>query len=166
MSGFDPRAGIQPGEENDPSELPVFEQEIDLVSRTWDEFKDLHSRKILDDEPVPVRIQAPVLRVERSERAEAERKQADEPPPLRIGEITLIRHDVFDTRVEGENKRAYRFANRLHRRTREPVVERLLLFAPGQAYDPALLDETARLLRAQGYLREAEVRAEEVRSGR
>ncbi len=27
-----------------------FEQEIDLVSRTWDEFKDLHSRKILDDE--------------------------------------------------------------------------------------------------------------------
>ena len=30
MSGFDPRAGIQPGEENDPSELPVFEQEIDL----------------------------------------------------------------------------------------------------------------------------------------
>jgi branched-chain amino acid transport system ATP-binding protein len=30
MSGFDPRAGIQPGEDNDPSELPVFEQEIDL----------------------------------------------------------------------------------------------------------------------------------------
>jgi branched-chain amino acid transport system ATP-binding protein len=30
MSGFDPRAGIQPGEENDPAELPVFEQEVDL----------------------------------------------------------------------------------------------------------------------------------------
>lgn len=30
MSGFDPRAGVQPGEQNDPSELPVFEQEIDL----------------------------------------------------------------------------------------------------------------------------------------
>ena len=30
MSGFDPRAGIQPGEDNDPAELPVFEQEIDL----------------------------------------------------------------------------------------------------------------------------------------
>lgn len=80
--------------------------------------------------------------------------------PARIGEVTIIRHDVFDTRIEGENKRAYRFANRLHRRTHEPVIERLLLFAPGQAYDPALLDETARLLRAQGYLREAEVRAE------
>lgn len=81
------------------------------------------------------------------------------PAAPRIGEITIIRHDVFDTRVEGENKRAYRFANHLHRRTREPVVERLLLFAPGDAYQPALLDETARLLRAQGYLREAEVRA-------
>ena len=30
MSGFDPQAGLPPGEENDPRELPVFEQEIDL----------------------------------------------------------------------------------------------------------------------------------------
>jgi ABC-type branched-subunit amino acid transport system ATPase component len=32
MSGFDPYAGIPPGDENDPSELPVFEEEIDLNS--------------------------------------------------------------------------------------------------------------------------------------
>ena len=30
MSGFDPNAGVAPGEENDPRELPVFAQEIDL----------------------------------------------------------------------------------------------------------------------------------------
>ena len=30
MSGFDPYAGVPAGEENDPRELPVFEQEIDL----------------------------------------------------------------------------------------------------------------------------------------
>ncbi len=30
MSGFDTRGGIQPGEENDPSELPVFEHEENL----------------------------------------------------------------------------------------------------------------------------------------
>lgn len=30
MSGFDPSAGVPPGDENDPGELPVFEQEIDL----------------------------------------------------------------------------------------------------------------------------------------
>jgi len=90
----------------------------------------------------------------------------DAGPGGRIGEIRIIRHDVFDTRIEGENKRAYRFANRLHRRTHEPVVERLLLFSPGDAYDPALLEETARLLRAQGYLREAEVRAVPAADGR
>jgi ABC-type branched-subunit amino acid transport system ATPase component len=32
MSGFDPYAGMPPGDENDPSELPVFEEEIDLNS--------------------------------------------------------------------------------------------------------------------------------------
>lgn len=30
MSGFDPHGGLPPGEEGDPRELPVFEQEIDL----------------------------------------------------------------------------------------------------------------------------------------
>ncbi|KFN52072.1 hypothetical protein N790_12970 [Arenimonas malthae CC-JY-1] len=85
--------------------------------------------------------------------------RAAQSPGATIGEVTIVRHDVFDTGIEGENKKAYRFANRLHRRTREPVVERLLLFAPGDPYQPALLEETARLLRAQGYLREAEVRA-------
>jgi ABC-type branched-subunit amino acid transport system ATPase component len=30
MSGFDPYAGIPPGDENDPGELPVFAEEIDL----------------------------------------------------------------------------------------------------------------------------------------
>ena len=30
MSGFDPYAGVPAGDENDPRELPVFEQEIDL----------------------------------------------------------------------------------------------------------------------------------------
>ena len=27
-----------------------YEQELDLLARTWDEFKDIHSRKIIDDE--------------------------------------------------------------------------------------------------------------------
>ena len=36
MSGFDPYAGLPPGDENDPSELPVFEQEIDLNAEQLD----------------------------------------------------------------------------------------------------------------------------------
>jgi branched-chain amino acid transport system ATP-binding protein len=37
MSGFDPKAGLPPGEENDPGELPVFEQEIDLNAEQFSE---------------------------------------------------------------------------------------------------------------------------------
>ena len=50
-------------------------------------------RKILDDEPVPVRIQAPVLRVERSERAEAERQATlfvDLPADTQLPPISLL----------------------------------------------------------------------------
>lgn len=106
----------------------------------------------------PCRLLSAVLAMALALPAAAQSAPPGEAPAgARVGEIRIVRHDVFDTRIEGENKRAYRFANRLHRRTHEPVIERLLLFAPGEAYDPALLEETARLLRAQGYLREAEV---------
>ena len=36
MSGFDPYAGVPAGDENDPRELPVFEQEIDLNAEQLD----------------------------------------------------------------------------------------------------------------------------------
>ena len=36
MSGFDPRAGVRPGDEHDPGELPVFEQDIDLNAEQRD----------------------------------------------------------------------------------------------------------------------------------
>lgn len=46
-------------------------------------------------------------------------------------------------------------ANRLHWRTKPAVVRRELLFAEGEACDEARLAETARLLRAQPYVRSA-----------
>ncbi|GAB2666686.1 BamA/TamA family outer membrane protein [Arenimonas aestuarii] len=74
-----------------------------------------------------------------------------------IGDIRIVRHDIFDTSLAEEDAPLYRAANALHRRTREPVVRRLLLVEPGMAYSRRLLDETERLLRAQNYLREAKV---------
>ena len=74
-----------------------------------------------------------------------------------IGEISIVRHDIFDTTLAEEDARVFRAANALHRRTREPVVRRLLLVETGVAYSRRLLDETERLLRAQNYLREAKV---------
>lgn len=84
----------------------------------------------------------------------------------RIGEITIVRQNVFDTSLRREDKSAFRAANRLHRLTREHAVRRLLLFAPGDPYSARLLAETARLLRAQPYLRDAEVRPVRHANGR
>ncbi|MBW8366370.1 MAG: BamA/TamA family outer membrane protein [Arenimonas sp.] len=75
-----------------------------------------------------------------------------------IGSITIVRSNVFDTALDEEDKAPYRIANRLHVLTRESVIRKQLLFAPGDRYSHRLLEETARLLRAQTYLREAELR--------
>lgn len=77
----------------------------------------------------------------------------------RIGRITLLRRDVFDTREPGEDRLLYRWANALHLETREQTIRERLLFKPGDAYDPRLLQESERLLRATGYLRDASIRA-------
>ena len=75
-----------------------------------------------------------------------------------IGTIRFVRHNIFDTALDAENKAPYRFANRVHSLTRESVIRKKLLFEPGDPYSHRLLAETARLLRAQPYLRDAELR--------
>src|SRR5690606_8168023 len=51
----------------------------------------------------------------------------------------------------------YRWANRVHVRTRESVIESILLFRPGDRFEARLLEESARLLRARNFLAEAAV---------
>ena len=75
-----------------------------------------------------------------------------------IGEVTIIVRDLFDTRLREEDTSLFRLANRLHSETRHSTVRRHLLFAEGEPYDGRRLAETARLLRAQRYLRDAWVR--------
>lgn len=75
-----------------------------------------------------------------------------------VGEIHIQRNNVFDTSIHEEDRALFRAANRLHRLTREEVVRRQLLVAPGDPYRQRLLDESARVLRATEYLREAELR--------
>jgi surface antigen-like variable number repeat protein len=80
------------------------------------------------------------------------------PDGARIGEIRVVTKGIFDPSEPGENRRVFRLADRLHRTTRPGVVERQLLFRPGDPYSPAALAESERLLRANRYLYDAEIR--------
>jgi hypothetical protein len=86
------------------------------------------------------------------------------PPPRRpaglvIATIAVDSHNVFDTDAPPENKLIYRAANSLHVRTRDPVIERELLFEVGDDYDPLLVEETERNLRSLPFIRRAEISA-------
>ncbi|MCR4296541.1 MAG: BamA/TamA family outer membrane protein [Elusimicrobia bacterium] len=78
---------------------------------------------------------------------------------LVIATITVETHNVFDTSAPPENKLLYRAANRIHITTFDPVVRRELLFEVGDSYDPLLIEETERNLRALSFIRRAEIAA-------
>lgn len=73
----------------------------------------------------------------------------------RIGTIEIQVDDVFENTAQ--LAAPYRIANDLHILTRDGTVQQQLLFRTGDVYDRRVLDETARLLRAQHYLNEATV---------
>jgi hypothetical protein len=70
------------------------------------------------------------------------------------GTITAVivhNHSIFDDPDTASSSRlgwAYRFANSLHIRTREGVIRREILFAPGDCFNAFRLAESERLLRA------------------
>ncbi len=83
-----------------------------------------------------------------------------------IGEVEINSGDVFDSDDPQEDRRLFHLANRLHRTTRESVIAGQLLFRPGDRYSRRVLDESARLLRANRYLRDAEIRPVRYRDNR
>ncbi len=68
-----------------------------------------------------------------------------------IGKVVLEKQDVFDLSNPKENNAVYRLANRLHIITKDSVIEKQLLFKPGDLYSKRLADETARILRRNSY---------------
>jgi hypothetical protein len=76
-----------------------------------------------------------------------------------IGSVNLRIDDVFDPNDPREDKRLYRWANKIHVTTRPSVVESILLFEPGDPLDPRLLEESARLLRERDFSAEAAIGA-------
>jgi hypothetical protein len=75
----------------------------------------------------------------------------------RVGRVEIVAENVFDPTRPEENKRLYRFANKLHVKTRDSAIEEVLLFRSGDLFDPRVLEESARLLRRLAGISEAVV---------
>jgi hypothetical protein len=74
-----------------------------------------------------------------------------------IRAINVTVDNVFDPNDPEEDKKLYRWANKVHVRTRPKVIEAVLLFKIGDRYEARLLDESARTLRARGFLADARI---------
>ena len=74
-----------------------------------------------------------------------------------IRSISIVVDNVFDTSNPEEDKKLYHWANRVHVRTRPSVIASILLFREGDIFQGRLLDESARALRAHGFLADASV---------
>lgn len=89
---------------------------------------------------------------------EEERNDPAIPPGIPIGSIYVVSHDIFDVSGPGEGNRLFRLANRVHIPTRPYVLERQLLFKPGDPYSAEAVAESERILRANRYLYDARIR--------
>ena len=80
-----------------------------------------------------------------------------EVPGAVIGEIRVERVNVFDPTVPGEDWWPFRIANKIHYPTRETVIRRELLFAPGDVWDPLKVIQSERNLRLNGAFRRVDI---------
>ena len=82
---------------------------------------------------------------------------------LRVGEIAITTRPIFSEQEVAEAPLPLylmrRAMNALHVDTRQSVLRRELLFAPGDLYEPSLLAETERNLRSLGIMNNVRVTA-------
>jgi hypothetical protein len=74
-----------------------------------------------------------------------------------IGDIILVKQDVFDPSNPKENNAFYRLANRLHIITKDSVIEQQLLFATGDKFSKRLVEESERILRRNTFFYDASI---------
>ncbi len=75
-----------------------------------------------------------------------------------IGRIRVETANIFDLSDPREDNVLFRLTNTLHVGTRPAVIERLLLFKTGDRVSQRLIDETERLLRANRFLYDVDIR--------
>ena len=77
-----------------------------------------------------------------------------------IGRINFDIDNVFDPdNNPEEDKRLYRWANKVHLTTRPSAVEDIILFSSGEALSEQRIAESARILRDRGFVAEAAIDA-------
>jgi len=75
-----------------------------------------------------------------------------------IGQVLIDNQNIFDLNDPKDDNWLFRLGNDLHPRTRAEVIRHQLLFKPGDRYNRHLVDETERILRADGYFYDAWIR--------
>jgi hypothetical protein len=75
-----------------------------------------------------------------------------------VGKVLVDNRNIFDLDNPKDDTRLFRLADKLHYRTRASVIRRQLLFKPGQPYSRRRLEESERMLRADGYFYDAWIR--------
>jgi hypothetical protein len=75
----------------------------------------------------------------------------------RVGTIRVVVGNVFNPEQPLENNVLYRTVNRLHVLTREHVIERALLFKPGDRVRASIIEESERLLRRKRFLNSVQI---------
>jgi Surface antigen variable number repeat len=75
-----------------------------------------------------------------------------------IGAVLVDNQNIFNLEDPKDNKKLFRAANHLHLKTRPDVIRHQLLFKPGDRYNRHLIDESERILRADGFFYDAWIR--------
>ncbi len=75
-----------------------------------------------------------------------------------VGRIEIDNENIFDLKNPKDDQWLFRIADRLHPVTRERTIREQLLFHTGERYSRHLLDESARILRANPYFYDASIR--------
>ena len=82
----------------------------------------------------------------------------EQPTGARVGTIHYTRLPIFDETNPRENNTLFRWANAFHVLTQIKTIQQELLFAPGDAYQQRLIDESGRILRGSRYLYDSAIR--------
>jgi hypothetical protein len=75
-----------------------------------------------------------------------------------IGQVLIDNQNIFNLEDPQDDNWLFRAADDLHPKTRADVIRHQLLFRPGAPYNRRQIDESERILRADGYFYDAWIR--------